>query len=125
MTGALSLDVAAESWPIEGDFRIARGAKRSADVVVVTVSDGNTTGRGECVPYARYGESIESVTAAIEGYAGVLDHQRLLDDMPPVRRATPSTALCGTSRPSCIARGFGHSGPSRRSVAIRTPSPPS
>ena len=82
MPGSLSLEATAESWPIEGDFRIARGAKQSADVVVVTINDGKTTGRGECVPYARYGESIESVSAAIKAYGGPLDHHALIENMP-------------------------------------------
>ena len=56
-----------ESWPIAGTFTISRGSKRQAEVVVVAISDGPHIGRGECVPYARYGESIESVMAAIEG----------------------------------------------------------
>jgi L-Ala-D/L-Glu epimerase len=54
-----------EHWPIAGSFTIARGAKTEAIVVVVEISDGNFTGRGECVPYARYGESIETVSAQI------------------------------------------------------------
>jgi L-alanine-DL-glutamate epimerase-like enolase superfamily enzyme len=62
----LRLTVAAESWPIAGSFRISRGAKTQADVVLATISDGTVTGRGECVPYPRYGESIESVIAEIE-----------------------------------------------------------
>ena len=45
---------------------ISRGAKTEAAVVVCTVSEGDFTGRGECVPYARYGETPENVVAAIE-----------------------------------------------------------
>ena len=71
-----------ESWPIEGDFRIARGAKRSADVVVATITDGGVTGRGECVPYARYGESIESVLDTIAAYRGPFEPKALIDEMP-------------------------------------------
>lgn len=55
-----------ESWPIAGGFTIARGAKRKAVVVVAEVGDGRVTGRGECVPYARYGESAEASLAQIE-----------------------------------------------------------
>ena len=58
--------VRAESWPIRGGFRIARGARAAADVVVVELHDQGCVGRGECVPYARYGESIESVRSQIE-----------------------------------------------------------
>ena len=63
---ALTLALAVERWPIAGAFTISRGAKTEAVVVVVTLSDGTHRGRGECVPYARYGESVENVTAAIE-----------------------------------------------------------
>ena len=62
----ITLKVAAERWPIAGTFTISRGAKTEALVVVAELGDGYVTGRGECVPYARYGESAESVIAAIE-----------------------------------------------------------
>jgi L-alanine-DL-glutamate epimerase-like enolase superfamily enzyme len=62
----ITLKLAAERWPIAGSFTISRGAKTEAVVVVVELSDGHVTGRGECVPYARYGESVGSVSAAIE-----------------------------------------------------------
>jgi L-Ala-D/L-Glu epimerase len=61
----LDLACAVEHWPIAGTFTIARGAKTEAVVVVVTLSDGSHTGRGEAVPYARYGETAESVCAQI------------------------------------------------------------
>lgn len=54
-----------ERFDIEGGFTIARGSKREAVVVVVEIGNGATVGRGECVPYGRYGESVESVLAAI------------------------------------------------------------
>ncbi|WP_137391992.1 N-acetyl-D-Glu racemase DgcA [Rhodoligotrophos defluvii] len=62
-----TLKIAHESWPIAGSFTISRGSKTSAEVVVVTLEEGGAIGRGECVPYAHYGETVESVTAAIEG----------------------------------------------------------
>lgn len=61
------LDIRRESWPIAGKFTISRGSKTAAEVVVVEIAEGNVRGRGECVPYARYGETIESAIAAIEG----------------------------------------------------------
>src|SRR5579872_6458985 len=60
------LSVASQSWPLKQTFRIARGAKNEAVVVVATIDDGNHSGRGECVPYARYGETVASVTGQIE-----------------------------------------------------------
>lgn len=47
-------------------FRIARGVKTAADVITVTLREGDLVGRGEGVPYPRYGESVESALAAVE-----------------------------------------------------------
>jgi L-alanine-DL-glutamate epimerase-like enolase superfamily enzyme len=74
----LKLEVAREAWPIAGTFRISRGAKTEAEVVVCTVSSGGAVGRGECVPYKRYGETVEGVVAALEAVAG-----RLSDGIGP------------------------------------------
>ena len=64
MARRLKVDI--QSWPIRGEFRIARGAKTEALVVVAEIADGDAVGRGECVPYARYGESVERVASEIE-----------------------------------------------------------
>ena len=61
----LSLSVRTESWPIAGAFSISRGAKTEAQVVVAELSDGRHKGRGECVPYARYDETVAGVMAAL------------------------------------------------------------
>jgi L-alanine-DL-glutamate epimerase-like enolase superfamily enzyme len=61
----LSLAVRTESWPIAGAFSISRGAKTEAQVVVAELSDGRHKGRGECVPYARYDETVAGVMAAL------------------------------------------------------------
>jgi L-alanine-DL-glutamate epimerase-like enolase superfamily enzyme len=67
MPPSLQVSVAIESWPLAQAFVISRGAKTEARVVVATVSDGVHSGRGECVPYSRYGETVEDVSAAIAG----------------------------------------------------------
>src|SRR5919198_1593579 len=61
----LALCVRVERWPIAGSFTISRGVKTEAVVVVAELSDGPHRRRGECVPYARYGETIDGVVAAI------------------------------------------------------------
>jgi L-alanine-DL-glutamate epimerase-like enolase superfamily enzyme len=75
-----------ESFPIRGSFRISRGAKTSAEVVVAEVIDDGLAGRGECVPYTRYGESVEAVVVALEAMAGPvaggLDRGALARAMP-------------------------------------------
>jgi len=67
------LQVTVESWPIAGRFTISRGSKTEARVVVATIEEGVHRGRGECVPYARYGESLESVTTEIEAQRWTLE----------------------------------------------------
>ena len=65
MTLSLNLAARIERWPIAGGFTISRGAKTEAVVIVAGVSSQGITGRGECVPYARYGETPDGTLAAI------------------------------------------------------------
>lgn len=60
------LTVRHRSFPLRAPFRIARGVKEAAEVVSVELRQGDAIGRGECVPYARYRESVASVMEAIE-----------------------------------------------------------
>ncbi|MBO0345078.1 dipeptide epimerase [Roseibium sp. CAU 1637] len=62
---ALNLKAYAETFPIAGTFTISRGSRTEAHVVTVEISDGTHTGRGECVPYARYGETLDGVVDTI------------------------------------------------------------
>lgn len=64
MSRLMSVEV--ERYPIAGRFTIARGSRTEAVVVAVTLHQDGATGRGECVPYARYGETVEGVVATIE-----------------------------------------------------------
>jgi len=82
-----SLDIRHESWPIAGTFTISRGSKTAAEVVVVEIAEGAHRGRGECVPYPRYGESIEGAMAQIEALReeleSGLDRAGLQQALPP------------------------------------------
>lgn len=60
------LSVASERWPLAAAFVISRGSKTEAEVVVAELSNGKHRGRGESVPYGRYGETTETVVAQIE-----------------------------------------------------------
>lgn len=66
------LRVSVESFPIAGAFTISRGSRTEARVAVATIEDGGQKGSGECVPYARYGETVESVAAQLEGLADAI-----------------------------------------------------
>ena len=80
------LDVAIERWPIAGSFTISRGSRTEAVVVTATISDGSVTGRGECVPYPRYGETVEGVADFIREQAPLIGagigRDALLERMP-------------------------------------------
>jgi L-alanine-DL-glutamate epimerase-like enolase superfamily enzyme len=84
MTG---LSTRVESWPIRGRFTISRAAKTAADVVLVELDAGEGKGYGECVPYARYGESPGSVIEQIESLRGDIqqgmDRTELQQKLPP------------------------------------------
>ena len=68
-----SLRAVREVFPIRGVFRISRGARTESVVVTATISEDGARGRGECVPYPRYGESVDSVLAQIEGARGAIE----------------------------------------------------
>lgn len=60
------LTVSIDRFPIAGKFTIARGSRTEAVVVTATITEDGAVGHGECVPYPRYGETVEGVAAAIE-----------------------------------------------------------
>lgn len=63
------LETTIVAYPIAGVFTISRGSRTQADVIVCSISERGVTGRGECVPYKRYGETLESVEAQIRAQA--------------------------------------------------------
>ncbi|MCL4129350.1 UNVERIFIED_CONTAM: hypothetical protein GTU68_029293, partial [Idotea baltica] len=63
-------------------FTISRGSRSEAKVLTCAITDGEATGRGECVPYARYDETLDSVQAQIEGLPGDIDREGLYDLLP-------------------------------------------
>lgn len=69
----IRLEAIPEAFPIAGRFVISRGAKTLAQVVRASLTAGGHRGHGECVPYARYGETIESVMAQIEQFRGLVE----------------------------------------------------
>jgi len=76
-----------ERWPIAGAFTISRGAKTESVTVVAELSRDGHTGRGECVPYARYGETPEATLAVLqsmqEPLRDGLDRHTIQATMPP------------------------------------------
>jgi L-alanine-DL-glutamate epimerase-like enolase superfamily enzyme len=67
-----SLQVSEETFPIAGSFTISRGSRTEIHVVMAEIIDGDHRGRGECVPYAHYGESLASVRQQIEGMTALI-----------------------------------------------------
>lgn len=66
----MRIEVTRDVFRLAQVFTISRGSRTQADVLTVSVTIGGVRGRGECVPYARYGETLDSVTAQIEGFTG-------------------------------------------------------
>jgi len=81
------LTVARRAWPLARPFAISRGSKSMAEVVIAEIYDGDFRGRGECVPYPRYGESVDSVVATLQDMRGAvfsgLNRESLQAAMPP------------------------------------------
>ncbi len=115
-----------ESWPIAGRFTISRGSKTASEVILVEIEEAGFKGRGECVPYAHYGESLDSAAAAIEGIVPALKsgleraelQSRLpagaarnavdcaLWDLEAKRSGRPVWALAGLKRPGMIVTAY-------------------
>jgi L-alanine-DL-glutamate epimerase-like enolase superfamily enzyme len=70
---ARKLIVSIDRFPIAGTFTIARGSRTEAVVVTATIEENGAVGHGECVPYARYGETVEDVAAAIEAQRAAIE----------------------------------------------------
>ncbi|HWU12479.1 MAG TPA: dipeptide epimerase, partial [Caulobacter sp.] len=67
-----TVSIAPVSHRLKAPFRISRGVKTAAEVVVVEVVEDGLVGRGESVPYARYGETVDSVLAQLQPAAQLL-----------------------------------------------------
>ena len=78
----MEIEVSRDVFRLAQVFTISRGSRSEARVLTVRVRDGGHEGWGECVPYARYGETLESVTAQIEGLPGGLDRAALQGLLP-------------------------------------------
>ncbi|MCH8551789.1 MAG: dipeptide epimerase [Natronospirillum sp.] len=79
----VTLSVRAESFRLAEVFTIARGSRTEASVLTVEAESEGVVGRGECVPYARYDETLDSVTAQITSLPVILDRSSLQSLLPP------------------------------------------
>ena len=78
----MQISLSRDSFKLAQVFTIARGSRTQADVLTVSIARDGITGRGECVPYARYGETPESVEAEINGLPGHITRAALYDLLP-------------------------------------------
>ena len=77
------LTVTPDTFALAQTFTISRGSKTHAHVLTVRVTRNGVTGWGECVPYARYGESLDSVTAQIKRLPEGITRHALQSALPP------------------------------------------
>ncbi len=80
--GRVEISVTRDIFRLAQVFTISRGSRTEAQVLTVRVQDGGATGWGECVPYARYGETLDSVAAQIAGLPGAVTRETLPDLLP-------------------------------------------
>ena len=78
----MKIDVSQESFPLKSAFRISRGSKTTADVVTVKLTRNGVQGWGECVPYPRYGETVESVTEQLQSVPPHITPADLIETLP-------------------------------------------
>jgi L-alanine-DL-glutamate epimerase-like enolase superfamily enzyme len=78
----MRIEVSRDVFRLAQVFTISRGSRTEAKVLTVRISEGGVTGWGECVPYARYDETLESVTAEIEGLPDAFTRADLYDLLP-------------------------------------------
>ncbi|MCZ4257440.1 dipeptide epimerase [Sulfitobacter sp. G21635-S1] len=78
----MRIEVSRDVFPLAQVFTISRGSRTEAKVLTVRIHADGVTGRGECVPYARYDETLDSVAAQIEGLSGNLTRAGLYDLLP-------------------------------------------
>jgi L-alanine-DL-glutamate epimerase-like enolase superfamily enzyme len=81
----LTIDACEETWPLDKPFRISRGTRTETRVVVVTLTDGQHSGRGEGVPIKRYNQTPASILAEIESIKSApnLGREQLQKLLPP------------------------------------------
>jgi len=76
------ITVTSDRFALTQAFTISRGSKTAAEVLTVTIAQGGLAGRGECVPYARYGETLASVRAQIESLPAGITRSTLQTALP-------------------------------------------
>ena len=82
-----TIGTAVRSWPILGSFTIARGSRTEAVVVTVSIGEDGFEGHGECTPYARYGETPQSVLAQIESVVDLIEGGGSRDELASALQA--------------------------------------
>ncbi len=78
----MKIEVTRDTFRLAQVFTISRGSRTEAKVLTVRIGDGNLRGWGECVPYARYGETLDSVEAQIAGLPAEFTRETLQDLLP-------------------------------------------
>jgi len=128
-----TVSIEAQRYEIAGGFKISRETRTHAQVVVVAIGDGDFSGRGECVPYPRYGETLETVQTQIEEIAPLLktglSRDDLLNAMPPgAARNAVDCALWdleakSSGRPAAESAGIGELHPVTTAFTISVDTP--
>lgn len=101
------ITITRDTFALAQTFTISRGSKTHAHVLTVRVARDGIAGWGECVPYPRYGDTLDSVTAQIAALPKGITRADLQTALPPVRRAMRWIVRCGIGRQSNWASRYG------------------
>lgn len=86
MNPVLKLELETTAWPVDGDFTISRGSRQVAEAIKIALASEGCSGQAECVPYARYGETLTSVERqirdAVDRLGASPDRVRLQEMLP-------------------------------------------
>ncbi|NKB70882.1 MAG: dipeptide epimerase [Candidatus Latescibacteria bacterium] len=110
-----------ESWPFAQPFAISRGSRTAVDVVVVELHRDGIVGRGECVPYPRYGESVDGVMDQVEALAPAIEQG--LDNQDLQQALSPGAARNGLDCALWDWRAKATSEPAWRLAGCSAPGP--
>ena len=110
----MQIDVSRDVFRLAQVFTISRGSRTEAKVLTVRLTDGVHQGWGECVPYARYDETLESVEAEIRGLPDTFTRQSLMDLLPAgaarIGRLDEENFIAAVTRPAAFAADCGSLG---------------
>ena len=117
----VSFDIQTQRYPTRVPFRISRTSVSAVDVVQVTLSNGRFDGRGECRPYARYSQTVASVTADLEKVRQIVMNGEIESALSQLQTKSAARNALESAWLDFQAKSTGHS--AARILGVQPPTP--